>query len=179
MANFLTITENYLKTNGIINENSDMKVITPTIILVQDIYIHPLLGSDLFDEIKSQIIASTTTAANQTLLDNYILPCMLWYTLCEATPAFKYRYMNKGVMVKSSENSSAADLQEIQFLMDKWKNHAEVYAERCTRYLVENRTTYPKYDLNPNYDDIKPNSTNYTTGLALDDPNEDCCFDYD
>lgn len=178
MADFLTITEKYLKEKSIVNENTDMKVITPVIILVQDKYIKPLLGSDLFDQIKSQIIASTVSANNQTLLDDYILPCMLWYTLAESTPAFKYRYMNKGIMVKNSENSSAADLQEIQFLMDNWRNNGEMYAERCTRYLVKNRNTYTLYDANPDSDDIKPNTTNYTSGLALDDPG-DCCCEYD
>ena len=170
----LIITEYYLKQNSIVNENSDMKIITPTIILVQDIYIHPILGSDLYDEIQTQITTSTVgtvdavSAANVTLLDNYILPTMLWFILCECTPVFKYRYMNKGVMVKNSENSAPADLAEIKFLMDRWKNNAEVYAERCTAFLKCNTDTYPLYCANPDGNDIKPNKTNYTNSLYLD-----------
>jgi hypothetical protein len=180
----LIITENYLKQNSIVNDNTDMKIITPTIVLVQDKYIHPMLGSDLFNEIQSQIDASTpgtkdqVSTANQTLLDDYVLPCMLWYVLCECTPVFKYRYMNKGIMVKNSENSSSVDLQEIQFLMDKWKDNAEMYAERCKRFLYQEAVTYPKFYLNPNIDDIKPNKTNYTAGFHLDNPDDDCCFRY-
>jgi hypothetical protein len=166
----LIISENYLKQNGVINDNADMKVITPTIVLVQDIYIHPILGSSLFNEIVAQIDAENVSAANENLLDNYILPTMLWYTLCECTPVFKYRYMNKGVLVKNSENSTPADLQEIQYLMDRWKNNAELYAERATKFLCANTTTYPLYTLNPDSDDIKPNKTNYTNGLFLDQP---------
>jgi hypothetical protein len=171
----LIISENYLKEYSIINNNADMKVITPTIQLVQDIYIHPILGSDLYDEIITQINSNTVTSLNQTLLDSYVIPCMLWYVLCECTPVFKYRYMNKGVMVKNSENSTPADLNEIQFLMDKWKNNAEVYAERITKYLRKNASSYPEYTSNPDYDDIKPNKSNYETGIYLDDSSDDDC----
>lgn len=170
----LIITEKYLKESSIINDNTDMKVITPTIQLVQDIYIHPILGTDLYEEILQQIEDSTedtndaVSAANVELLDKYILPTILWYTLCECTPVFKYRYMNKGIMVKNSDNSSAADLGEIKFLMDKWKNNAELYAQRTTRFLKNNTDDYPLYIENTDCHKIKPNKTNFTGSLYLD-----------
>ena len=169
MSNFLTITERYLKENSIINDNADVTILQPIILMVQDIYLHPILGTDLFNSVKAEIIAESVSADNQTLLDSYVLPLMLWYCLSESTPAFKYRYMNKGVMVKSSENSSPADLEEIKWLMDKWKNTAEDYAQRCTRFLKANSTTYPLYLANTDCDDIKPIKNNYTTSIFLDD----------
>lgn len=166
----LIITEEYLKKNSVINENADMKVITPTIFLVQDKYIHPILGTDLFNEITSQINSNTVSVLNQTLLDNYILPCMIWYCLHECTPVFKYRYMNKGVMVKNSDNSTAADLDEIQFMMERWRINADEYAERATNYLWEHQNDYPLYNGNLTRDKIKPNTTNYENGLYLEKP---------
>lgn len=171
MSDFLTITERYLKENSIINDNTDMKIITPTIILVQDKYLEPILGTPLFKEVKDQIQNNTLTSLNQTLLDDYILKAMIWYTLHESTPAFKYRYMNKGVMVKNSDNSSAADLDEIKFLMDKWRKNAEYYSERITMYLKANMNLYPLYYTYQNYNDKRPNRTNYTTSLFLDTRN--------
>jgi hypothetical protein len=174
MADFLTYTSDYLKTNGLLNTNIDPTVITPIIILVQDKYLHPILGTDLFSEIKTQIIAGSLTGANTTLLDDHIEKVMLWYVLCEAAPAIKYQYMNKGVMVKSGDNLAAADLQEIQWNMANWKNNAEMYAERLTRFLAAKTTTYPLYLANNDCDDIRPNKTNYTSSLWLgDDDDED------
>jgi hypothetical protein len=173
MPDVLIMTEQYLKENGVINGNSDMGIITPTIVLVQDKYIHPILGTDLYTEIETQINSSTVgtrdqvSSANQTLLDKYILKTMLWYILMEATPLFKYRYMNKGVMVKSSDNSSAADLSEIQYNMNRWQQDAEMYAERTTKFLKANTTTYPLYLQNNDCDDIRPNKTNYTSSIYL------------
>ena len=102
-----------------------MKILTPTIRLCQDKYIKPILGSDLFNEIISQI--PTLSAANQALMDGYVLPSMLHYIVCEATPVFKYRYANKGIMVNNSQNSNPIDFNEMRWLMDKWKNDAEWY----------------------------------------------------
>lgn len=168
-SDFLAITERYLKDNSIINDNVDAKILSPIVLLVQDKYLHPILGSDLFDEISTQIKAGSVDVENQALLDDYILPMMLWYCLSESTPAFKYRYMNKGVMVKNSDNSSAADLSEIKFLMDKWEVNAKMYAERITRFLEANVVTYPLYCANPDCDDIKPVKTNYRTSIYLGD----------
>ena len=166
--------ENYLKQASIINDNADMKVITPTIEDVQRLYIEDLLGTQLYDSILSQISTSTVSALNQTLLDSYVLPCMKFYVLCECTPAFKWRYMNKGVMIKSSENSQSTDTQEILYLMDKWKNNAEKLAQKCTAYLCAKSALYPLYNSNTENYESQPNKQNYTGGLYFRDSEFDC-----
>jgi len=157
-----------MKANGLINDNADPKTLTPIIVLVQDIYLMPILGTDLFDEIGDGIVSGNLNTDLTGLLNNYIMPVMLWYTLCEATPAMKYRYMAKGVMVKNSEFSQPADLQEIQFLMSRWKNNAEVYAERLTKYLKYNAETFPNYEENTECYKTKPNKTNFTSSIYVD-----------
>lgn len=166
----LIITERYLKDNGVINDNADMKIITPIIELCQDKYIHPILGTDLYTEIQTQIdsVPQTISAANEALLD-LVLKCLVWYSQMESIPFFKYRFMNKGIMVKNSDNSSAADLDEIKWMMDAHKNNAEWYAERVTKFLKANTTTYPLYCANTDCDDIQPNKTNYTCSIYLGD----------
>jgi len=170
----LIITENYLKESSVLNGNVDMKIITPTILLCQDKYIKPLLGEDLFDEILGQIQTSTTTALNEYILDNYVLSALVYYTMTELTPAMKYKYANIGIVSNNDSNAVAADLDEIKFLMDQWRNNAEMYAERCTLYLRDNTTDYPLYIANTDCYKTKANKTNYSTGLFIDD-NSDCC----
>jgi hypothetical protein len=170
----LWISETYLKDNSIINDNADFQTIQPVIILTQDKYIHPILGTRLFDSIADQITASSVSAANQTLLNLYVRKCLMWYILHESPAVFKYRFMNKGVMVKSSENSQPADLKEIQYLENKFKQNAEWYAERTTKFLVDNNSTYTLYDANSDIDEIKPNKSNFTSSLYLGDDCDDC-----
>jgi hypothetical protein len=169
----LMMGETYLKQASIINDNADMKAITPVIDDVQRLYIEDLLGTQLYNSILSQISTNSVSSANQTLLDSYVLPCMKFYVLCECSPVFKYRYMNKGVMIKNSENSQPADLQEIMFMMDKWKNNAEKLAQRCKDFLSEESATYPLYLSNSKSYEYKPNINNYTNGIFLDDGETD------
>lgn len=164
----LIISENYLKEYTNINKNVDMTILTPILNEVQDFYILPLLGTKLFNEIISQVTTSTVTALNQTLLD-LVIPCMLHYAKYEAMPDMKYRLMNKGVMIKNSENSSAADLSELEFLMARSKNKAEIYAQRVTNYLMRYSQQYPLYVSNAQLDEIQPNKNNATGGIFVDD----------
>jgi hypothetical protein len=161
----LITSENYLKEYTNINKNVDMTILTPAIYEAQLNYILPILGTKLYNEILSQIGTNTVTSLNQTLLDNYVLPCLMHYAKYEALPDMKYRLMNKGVQVKNSDNSTSADLQEIQFLMDREKVKAEKFAERTTRYLRFNVNSYPLYTQNNNYDEVKPNRNNVTGGI--------------
>lgn len=173
MADFITYSADYIKQYSIINDNADAKLITPTIRLVQEKYIKPLLGTDLFNEIKGEIIAGSVSSDNQTLLDDYLMNVVVNYTLLECTPIFKYRYMNRGIAVNNAENSTSADLNEIKFMMDKWRNDAEFFAERTTKFIKRvnsnDPTKYANYFNNMDCDDIKPNRTNYSTSIYLGD----------
>lgn len=174
----LWMSETYFKENSILNDNTDWKVVQPIMIMTQDQYIQPILGTDLFDEIADQIYTNTVTAANTTLLNLYIRKCIIYYVLSELAPALKYRYHNKGIMVRSSENSQPASLEEIQFEISRWKQKAEWAAERVTNFLVENNTTYPLYyNGNTTIDSIKPNKTNFRSSLYLGGDGE-CCNKY-
>jgi hypothetical protein len=172
-SDFLTITERYLKENSIVNDNVDPKILRPIILSVQDLKLRPILGSDLFDDMADEIKAGNVSAKYVTLLDSYILPTMLWYCLCDGTPAMQYKYMNKGIVERSSENATPVDLDKIKFLMNTWENKAKEYAERISKFLDKNLTTYPLYCANIDCDDIKPNKTNYRTSIYLGDDRTD------
>lgn len=173
MADFLTYSADYLKKVSVINDNTDNKILVPTIKLVQDMYLKPLLGTDLFNEIKNQIIADNVSSDNQTLLDDYIGHIIHYYTLYESTPLFKYRYMNRGLMVNNAENSTSADLSEVKFMMDNWKNKAMWFGERMIKFIKRvngnDPSKYSAYNDNMDCDDIKPINTDYKSSIYLGD----------
>jgi hypothetical protein len=171
----LWITEDYVKDNSILNENVDWRLAQPILILVQDQYIHPILGTALFDEIADEIYAGSVSTNNQTLLDRYIRKVIMWYLMSELVPILKYRMRNKGVMTSNSENSQPASLEEIQKIQNDFKNKAEWYSEMCTKFLRENSSTYTNYFANTvNSDDLVPNGQNFTTTIYLDDDCDEC-----
>jgi hypothetical protein len=169
----LMMGETYLKQMTIINDNVDMKIITPTIEDVQRLYVEDVLGTQLFNQILSQIGSSSVSSANQTLLDSYILPFMKYYVLMEVSPVFKLRYMNKGLMVKSSENSQPASQEEMLYIMDRWRDNAQKLANKCTDYLRDNTATYPLFLTNYRYYESQPNQNNFSSGFYTKDRNDD------
>jgi hypothetical protein len=116
MANVLFISEAFVKDNTLLHENIDFKFIRPVIMLSQDIHLQPKLGSTMFNELKTQIIGGSLTAVNTTLLNDYIQPMLLYWVQAEAPAAISYKFLNKGLMQQSSENSSTASLDEINFI---------------------------------------------------------------
>jgi hypothetical protein len=164
----LFISESYLKDSTLLHENIDFKYLRPVIIMCQDIYVQPKLGSTLYDEIKTQIINSTLTVANQTLLDDYIQPCLRYWIESEAPTAISYKFLNKGLMQQSSENASTSSLDEINFISQKYRDKAEWYTERLVRFLCENASDYPAYQSpDSGLDVIRPEKDVYSTGIFL------------
>lgn len=142
----LIITEEYLKATTPMGDHVDMKVLTPVIEWVQDIYIRPLLGQDLFDLLILQSTPTTTlTAANSTLLNDYVLKIARHYIMSEAVRTLKYRYTNGGVMITTSANGTAIPETEMEKIIDDWKSKAEAYANMMIRYIWENQSSYPTY----------------------------------
>lgn len=174
MENILFISEETLKEMSSINENVDSKYLTNIIIDCQDIYIHPIIGSGIYNELKSQIKAGTITdagnARNKTLLDEYIIPALIAWVKYESPIELNYKLTNKNVSSKDSENSQPAADKTIEKLMDRFKDKAEWRSERITRYLMENRSLFPLFD-NPGtgYDTIRPRKNNFTCGMFLED----------
>lgn len=162
------ISEQALKDSSIINENVDMKLLLPTIKLAQEKYVLPILGTALYNELKTQITSATLTVLNETLLDDYIQPCLIWWIMAESPMPLTYKFMNKSVATRSSENANAASLNDLLKLEERFKDNAEWYSQRITNYLLENSTAYPLY-LNPGngIDTIVPKKTMYSTGMFL------------
>lgn len=172
MARVLFITENFVKENSPVNGNVDDKYIRSTIDICQRMYILPILGTALYDEITTEISANSVSADNVTLLEDYIQDALLYYTLSEAISLMVYKMENKSIVKKNSDNSTPIDSYEVAALRDSFRDKAEFFANRATKYLLENATS-SKYatflDAGSGVDTIHPNKNNYKSGWVLDD----------
>lgn len=168
MAISLFITEQHIKELSIIDENIDAKLIQNAIREAEDMHIHPILGTALFNELKTQINAGSVSSANDTLLADYIKWSLIYWTMYEGVDIFTYKIRNKGIYKQTSENSTPIDLEETKRLMDNFLNKAEWYSQRLTNYLLENQATFPLYNnAGSGIDTIYPTTNNYTSGWFL------------
>ena len=168
MATVLFLTATYVKDYTFIDQNVDEKYIRLAIEEAQKIHIRQYIGSGLYDELVTQIQASTLTALNTTLLDNYIIPALKWWTLVEAAPFLTYKVTNKNIVRKNSDNSSGIDYNELDQFMSLVTDKAQYHSKRLINYLCENSTDYPLY-LNPptSEETIYPKATSYDCGIYL------------
>lgn len=141
----LLISIDRLKEFSVINENVDSKLIEPTIINVQELYLYDVLGKDLYNEIITQVNASSVTSLNQTLLNDYVEPYLINKVISEAVIDLNFKIRNKGIQTNSSDNGQPVGLTELSQLQGKYNNLAEGYKTKIENFLCENGTDYPLY----------------------------------
>jgi len=168
----LFISEKYLKDNSYIDNNVDDKLLTPLIILAQDKHVLPITGTSLWNDLLAQITSGTVSSDYQDLLNNYLQKATLWWTLAEAVLPLSYKFTNKNVMQKNSDNSQPAAMADLLKLKDQFTQNAEYYSERATRHLRANTDTFPLYlQITGNsLETVRPESTAYNTGMYLGAP---------
>lgn len=170
----LLISQTYLFEKTSIDDNVNFDKLVPIIEDVQFLKIKPLLGNNLYQEILIQSTpVSTLTAANQTLLDDYILPCMVRYFMSEAVIPFKFKYTNIGIVSKSTDNSQSIEMPAANQLVDFWKNKAEEYGKLMQDFIRANQSDYPAFFNNEGLDQRPPEQTSFGIDMYLPDLYDD------
>lgn len=166
------IDEAYLKDTTPIFNNVDPKLLISAILVSQDKHMLQILGSGIYSELKTQISTNTLTSLNQSILQDYCQPIIAWFACVEALPNISMHIQNKGVEIKKSENSDAADIDSLLFLMQNYESTGKFYAKQLINYLRRNSELFPLY-YNPggndgsNVDTIYGLSTSYICNLAF------------
>lgn len=165
MENIYFISADRLKEDTVINETTDNKLINPVILMVQDIYIQSVLGTALYDEIKTQVKDNTVTVLNKKLLDNYLQITIKYYCMAELCNPLTYRYLSNAGWGDAKPEGNPGQLDQIR---NYYLNHAEWYAKRVVKYLQQNHTSYPLWlEGNVTIDSIRPKKNTYQTGMYL------------
>tara|TARA_R100001443_G_scaffold57478_1_gene68199 strand:+ start:1752 stop:2318 length:567 start_codon:yes stop_codon:yes gene_type:complete len=167
MATSIFISEDKLKSSSTINGNVDAELLKPYLKVAQDLHIHPVLGTDLYNAIQDGIQNTSLTANETTLLNDYIADALTQWTLYEALPFLSYKIMNADIVRKAGENSQSASKDEITFLRDIVRNTAEFYTKRMVDYLRHNNTLFPEYTTNTN-EDMSPTKVSYTSAMNIE-----------
>jgi hypothetical protein len=158
----------FIKNNTPIDENVDEKYLMIAIKEAQEKEIRRYIGTGLYNELVSQVTASTLTALNTTLLTDYIRPALKYWVMYEAAPFLKFKFTNKNVVVKNSDNSSNVDMVEFEKVMKFIEQNARYYSKMLVSYLVQNQTSYPLY-LQPGtgVDTIFPDTEPFDSDIYL------------
>lgn len=138
------INESYLKAYSPIPLNYNYEDIRPFISVAEEIWIKPILGQKLYDELIEQVSKNEITPENSTLLVKvYQLEAIA--TLYEALPFVKSHISEVGITNGKSDNSDSISSTDFANLKNHLLTQIEVLKKMLKKFLEDNKDCYPLY----------------------------------
>ncbi len=175
-SNVFFIDSVYLKQATSLNNNVDDKMVVEGIRYAQDLYILPILGNGLFEEMLIEISGGTlaNNPSHLKLVTEFIQPTLAAASMIHILPFTSFQFKNKGVEKAKSDYSEPASRSEIEWIIEAYRERAAFWAQRTTQFLVANTDTYLNY-LNPQLgtqgsgaDLFYPQKSAYNCGIFLE-----------
>lgn len=149
----LFISATRLKKDTALGGSVDDNLIMPYILLAQDMNILPVLGTDLYEKLKSDVQGGTLTGAYKTLVETYIQPALVQFAFSTLAPYLRLRFSNNSVVVMgATEQSSSASYDDLRPVMETAENAAEFYRQRLIDYIRNNQSSFPEFSTNSGAD---------------------------
>ena len=171
----MIINEKYFKKFSPIPLNYNMAEVKNYIPVAEKIWVKPLIGYDLFDEIEEQVKNNTISEENATLLtDGGLWQYLAFATVYEALPMVWSHISEVGVTKGKSDNSDSLDLKDMTYVSQHLRNQVEVLKDQLKKYICEHNESFPLADVcacgcnsccqaNPQLNKPNPNQEIYTT----------------
>lgn len=151
----LFITREQLVKNTIVDGNVDTDKFLQFIKIAQEIHIQNYLGTQLYLKISNDVDNNTLTGDYLQLVTDYIQPMLIHYAMVDYLPFAAYQIKNGGVFKHRSENAETPSKDEVDFLVQKYRDFAEYYTRRFVDFMCFDNNKFPEY--NDNQDsDIRP-----------------------
>jgi hypothetical protein len=133
-----------------INGNVDRDQMIHFIKIAHDIHVQALLGTALYNRLKTDVLNNTLAGNYETLLEDYVQDVLVHYSMTEILPFLAYKVSNGGVFKKQSENSEGIEKSELEYLIQRERDIAEHYGRRLVSYLTFYGSLTPEYYENQN-----------------------------
>jgi len=163
----LYINASRIKKDTALGSAVDDNLLHPYILIAQDRWILPALGTDLDEKLKQDIIDSTLTGNYETLVTEYIQPCLVQLAFAEVAPVMRLRFSNNSVTLIDNEQGTSASLNDIKMVVNKATEIGMFYRSRLVDYLCHNTGLFPEYSTNTGAD-LHPSKHNYFGNLNVD-----------
>ena len=167
MAKALFITTEDIKRYSVISGSVDPDKLIFYVEIAQDTEIQNYLGTVLLEKLQALIIAGTVNdpanLAYKTLLETYVKPMTIYWSLVQLMSFIPYTIANGGVYKHTSESSETVSKDEVDYLAEKYRDIAQYYTNNFVSFMIYNQTKYPEYNANTN-DDTYPDTSNADFG---------------
>ena len=167
MAKVLFISREDVVKKTALGGNVDSDKFLQFVEQAQDTYILDLLGTKLYDKIVNLVNAGNLTGNYLTLVNEYIKPMLIHYSVSEFLPFLGYTIANGGIYKHRSENGDVASREDIGYLANKSLQKAKHYTDRYLKFMNYNAPNmFPEYYNNVN-DDTYPSRDSNKSSWVL------------
>jgi hypothetical protein len=146
----LFISQQDFKDRVDLSENVLSKYIIPSIALVQDRYIKKILCPEFYDELIEQVADDDLTDDNETLVNDYIKPAMVYRAYARYISNANIFSTPSGFRKYSEENSEAATTADLAGTIAQAESDAQFYENELREFLENNEDDYPTFRDNCN-----------------------------
>lgn len=141
------INEKWLKEFSPIPLNYNMKELHNYIKLAETIWILPVIGYNLYDELLTQVDENNLSEANSTALVEAIYPYLGFAVAYEALPMMWSHISEVGVTKGKSDNADSLDLKDMTYVQQHLRTQLEARKDYCKKWLCEHYTYFPDLDV--------------------------------
>ena len=169
MARVLLISEQTLKSNGVINNNVDGMYILPAIEYAQDAGLQPIIGTKLYNKLMDLVADGSIQQETdyKVLLDEYVTPYLLNKVTADIQIPLNYKLRNQGVVQNQTENTTIPTMKDLQYVIQNYEYKAIFYGNRLSDYLMANKSKFPEYSKVDSVADMHSNPNSYKTNIYL------------
>ena len=179
-TNTLLISPSELKSESLINSNTDDKPLSNIVTTIQDIYLVKILGTPLMRKLQELVYNQVkglpdniTQASNEQYFDrleNYVKPFIKYHALKSFVVENSFKFRNAGVVRVSDTNMNYSSVDDIKFLQQHFNTYVAEFEDRLSKYLCSNKSNFPEIQAEiPSYMDEPTIGKDYsnTGGLWL------------
>lgn len=141
-------TVNDLKRLTSIGNNVDVDILWPHVLLAQQLYLQPVLGDALYEDIISRFDNQQLTGDTETLWEEYLVPSLAYCAWYNATPFLNYKTQRAGISTHSTDVLSPVTPEELATYSERVNNFKIYWLGRLEDYLIANDDLFPLYRQN-------------------------------
>ena len=147
-----------LKNFTSIGDNVDPDLLFPHLLIAQQLYLQPVLGDALYNNIVSRYDNQQLTGATGTLYTEYIISALAYSAWFSVAPFLNYKTMRTGIAVQSTDVLIPVSPEEFSIYNSRVENFKTYFLNRLEDYLIDNSTLFPLF---------RQNSVNQSSGGSL------------
>jgi len=144
------VTDSQLKAIASISDSVEASFVFPYLIVAQDMGTVPIIGLALAQEISDQLASGNTlSAANQYLMDNYVIKYQCYKAWELSAPFLPFRAYKKSYVKPAVDGAEALVLDEIRFIKANITGMMNHYQKALFEFLENDALSaapiYPLY----------------------------------